>query len=90
MAEQTSEALSRTKTEMLFGEFLVNKGLITRRELTEVLNEQRDRQGRLGEVLIRLKALSSEQVTEALAEFSVRSKSPTISPSGDWFPFIGV
>ena len=65
---QRSDSATRAKTEMLFGEFLVNKGLITRRELTEVLNEQRDRQGRLGEVLIRLKALSSEQVTEMLAE----------------------
>ncbi len=65
---QRSDSAARAKTEMLFGEFLVNKGLITRRELTEVLNEQRDRQGRLGEVLIRLKALSSEQVTEMLAE----------------------
>lgn len=53
---------------MLFGEYLVSKGLITRRELAEALEEQRDRPSRLGEILIRLKMLSAEKVTEALAE----------------------
>jgi len=54
--------------QMLFGDFLVGKGLLTRRELVEVLNEQLVRPSRLGEVLVRLKMLNDEEVTEALAE----------------------
>lgn len=53
----------------LFGEMLVSKGLITRRQLIEALNEQRDHGGRLGEVLIRLKMVSYEAITHALAEY---------------------
>lgn len=53
---------------MLFGDFLVSKGLLTRRELIEALNDQRDKPSRLGEVLVRLDMLSDEKVTEALAE----------------------
>jgi len=64
----TTEAPTKEKGEMLFGEYLVSKGLITRRELSEALLEQRDKPSRLGEVLIRLKMLSPEKVTEALAE----------------------
>jgi type IV pilus assembly protein PilB len=59
---------TKAKTDLLFGESLVSKGLITHRELIEALNEQRDRGGRLGEVLLRLKMLSDEDVTSALAE----------------------
>jgi len=55
--------------EQLFGEFLVSHGLLTRRELTEALIEQRDNGGRLGEVLTRLKMLNSKDVANALAEF---------------------
>jgi type IV pilus assembly protein PilB len=58
----------KTKADLLFGESLVSKGLITHRELIEALNEQREHGGRLGEVLLRLKMLNDEQVTNALAE----------------------
>jgi type IV pilus assembly protein PilB len=58
----------KTKSDLLFGELLVSKGLISHRELIEALNEQRDHGGRLGEVLLRLKMLSNEDVTNALAE----------------------
>ncbi len=57
-----------TKSDHLFGEILVSKGLLNREELDEVLNEQREHGGRLGEVLLRLKMLSDEDVTMALAE----------------------
>ena len=57
-----------TKTDMLFGELLVSKGMLSRRELVEVLNDQRNHGGRLGEVLLRLKMLNDEDVTQALAE----------------------
>ncbi len=53
---------------LLFGEFLVSKGLLTRRELVGALNEQRERGSRLGEVLLRLRILNDEDVTCALAE----------------------
>ncbi|MFA5784309.1 MAG: hypothetical protein WC962_05475, partial [Phycisphaerae bacterium] len=66
--QQTSGIPIVKGTEMLFGEFLVSKNLINRHELGEALAEQRDRPGRLGEILIRLKKLSSEKVTQALAE----------------------
>jgi len=59
---------SKAPTNLLFGELLVAKGLLSPEELVEVLNEQRERGGRLGEVLLRLKLLNDEAVTYALAE----------------------
>jgi type IV pilus assembly protein PilB len=67
-AEAITGVPTKERAEMLFGEYLVSKGLITRRELSDALGEQRDKPSRLGEVLIRLKMLSAEKVTEALAE----------------------
>ncbi len=58
----------KTKTDILFGELLVSKGLISHRELLEALKEQHDDGGRLGEVLLRLKMITDEEVTPALAE----------------------
>jgi len=52
-----------------FGDWLLQKGLINNRKLIEALGEQRINGGRLGEVLARLKMLSSEQVTNSLGEF---------------------
>ena len=57
------------ETGPLFGELLVAKGLLSREELEEVLNVQRERGGRLGEVLLRLKMLNDEDVTRTLAEY---------------------
>ena len=65
---QDASAAPITKTDLLFGELLVSKGLISRIELTHALNEQREQGGRLGEVLVRLKTLNDEDVTHALAE----------------------
>jgi type IV pilus assembly protein PilB len=68
-AQGTSSTLTlKTRPDHLFGELLVSKGLLSREELVEVLNEQREQGGRLGEVLLRLKMLSDEDVTLALAE----------------------
>ncbi|MHC4570923.1 MAG: GspE/PulE family protein [Planctomycetota bacterium] len=66
-AQDTSKTPG-TKADLLFGEFLVFKGLLHRRELIEALNVQREQGGRLGEVLLQLKMLSDEDVTLALAE----------------------
>ncbi|MHC4456864.1 MAG: GspE/PulE family protein, partial [Planctomycetota bacterium] len=60
--------LSSTKTELLFGELLVSKGLLSHEELISALKEQRQHGGRLGEVLLRLKMLGDEDITRALAE----------------------
>jgi type IV pilus assembly protein PilB len=62
--KQTNEK----KSNMRFGELLLSKGMLNSDDLTEALNEQRSRGGRLGEVLIRLKMLSDEAVKSALAE----------------------
>ena len=60
--------IPKTQTNLLFGELLVSKGLLSPEELLQVLNEQREHGGRLGEVLLRLKMLNDEDVTQALAE----------------------
>ena len=68
---ESAQVISNTPkpdATLLFGEFLVSKGLLTRRALVEALNEQRERGGRLGEVLLRLRMLNDEDVTCALAE----------------------
>jgi len=65
---KSAETASKTKTDILFGEMLVSKGLLSHRELLEALSEQRQDGGRLGEVLLRLEMLTDEQVTQALAE----------------------
>ena len=57
------------EANLLFGESLVSKGLLTRRGLIEALNEQREHGGRLGEVLLRLKKLGEEDITHALADY---------------------
>ena len=59
---------SGKKANVRFGELLLSKGLLNRRELTEALNEQRSRGGRLGEILVKLKMVSDEDVRCALAE----------------------
>ena len=59
---------SGQKANIRFGELLLSKGLLNRRELTEALNEQRSRGGRLGEILVKLKMVSDEDVRCALAE----------------------
>jgi type IV pilus assembly protein PilB len=65
---EAAQRLPNTESERFFGEFLVSRGLISHRELTEALNDQHAHGSRLGEVLIRLKMLSDEDVTAALAE----------------------
>ncbi len=65
---QTISKIPETEANLPFGELLVSKGLLTREELDKVLNEQRKKGGRLGEVLLRLEKLNHEDVTLALAE----------------------
>lgn len=69
MCPEAVQKISAKKANLLFGESLVSKGLLTRRGLIEALNEQKEHGGRLGEVLLRLKKLGEEDVTHALAEY---------------------
>ncbi len=59
---------SGKKENVRFGELLLSKGLLNRRELTEALNEQRSQGGRIGEIIVKLKMVSDEDVRIALAE----------------------
>jgi len=65
---QVTSGIAETEAGLLFGELLVSKGLLTREQLEEVLNKQREQGGRLGEVLLGLHMLDDKDVTAALAE----------------------
>jgi type IV pilus assembly protein PilB len=67
-AVQTISKATETKAGLLFGELLVSKGLLSRDELQEVLDTQREQGGRFGEVLLQLKKLDDKEVTAALAD----------------------
>jgi type IV pilus assembly protein PilB len=57
-----------TKSSLLFGEFLVSKGIVTREQLAKALQAQEQHGGRLGEVLVSLKILNDDRVTRSLAD----------------------
>jgi type IV pilus assembly protein PilB len=59
---------AQANANVLFGELLVAKEILTRKQLVKALNEQRKTGGRLGEVLLRLKILKGDEITQALAE----------------------
>ncbi|MFC1781371.1 GspE/PulE family protein, partial [Planctomycetota bacterium] len=65
---QTISKIPEAQESLFFGELLVAKGLLSREELLDVLNKQREHGGRLGEVLLRLKMLNDDDVTAALSE----------------------
>jgi len=64
--EIPSKPSSRTPNR--FGQVLVSKGLLTDEGLDKALTEQRSGGGRLGEVLLRIKAVAEPEMTNALAE----------------------
>ena len=65
---QDTHILTDTKTNLLFGELLIAKGLITREELLKALKEQSQHDGRLGEILLQLKKINNSDITSVLAE----------------------
>jgi len=65
---QAKAVAPEAQRALLFGELLVSKGLLSPEELEKVLDEQRQKGGRLGENLLRLERLNHEDVTLALAE----------------------
>jgi type IV pilus assembly protein PilB len=58
----------RVRPHRRFGESLVSKGLLKTSELDKALDEQRVSGGRLGEVLLRTRAINETEMTNALAE----------------------
>lgn len=69
IAPEAASDQSKTQANVLFGEFLVSKNLLSHGDLTEALNKQREHGGRLGEVLLQLKILNDEDIVYALAEY---------------------
>lgn len=56
------------ETNVLFGDLLVNRGLITHEQLMEALEDQKKRGGRLGEVICRLGLINDKDMVNVLAE----------------------
>ena len=66
---ESRQKVTNTETAVLFGEWLVRKGLLGASDIAEALEEQQRGGGKLGEILLRLKLLSENDITAALAEF---------------------
>ena len=64
-----NQGIAQVEVGLRFGEWLVERSSLTRRQLSEALNDQQQNGGRLGQVLRRLKILTDEQVTKSLAEY---------------------
>jgi len=65
---RTEQDMPNTEAKNLFSESLLSKGLLSREDLDKALSEQDAHGGRLGEILLELKMLTEDQITEALAE----------------------
>ena len=59
-ASSTQPIPEPPETALPIGEFLLQRGLITRQDLDKALSFQRQYKGRLGSVLVRLGALSED------------------------------
>ncbi len=64
----SNPSVPKTNGRRQFGELLVSKGMITQDELLQALDEQREKGGRLGEVLIRRRILDDLTLSTVLAE----------------------
>ena len=67
IAELSARKPVRDLAGLPLGEIMLAQGTVTREKLDEALAAQAERGGRLGEVLVSLKACSEEQVLKALA-----------------------
>ena len=67
IAQPARKAPARSLAGLLLGEILVAQGTVGRDKLEEALQAQGERGGRIGELLISLKACSEEQVLKGLA-----------------------
>jgi type IV pilus assembly protein PilB len=66
---ESGRNITNTEVSVLFGDWLVRKGLLAAGELSAALEEQQRGGGKLGEVLLRLKMLSESDITAALSEY---------------------
>jgi type IV pilus assembly protein PilB len=66
---ESGQKVANTEKIAFFGEWLVQKGLIAQSGLEDALGEQQHSGGKLGEVLLRLKLLSENEITAALSEY---------------------
>lgn len=69
MKENGGVSNNAVTVEPFFGEWLVGNSILTEEQLSSALTEQKEKGGRLGEVLIRLKVLNAEQITDALSKY---------------------
>lgn len=68
-------AVVRGGSYRLLGEMLVERGVLAKEQLTQALETQSVEGGRIGEILVRARAVTDEQVVEAVAEqFSLTFK----------------
>jgi type IV pilus assembly protein PilB len=66
---QINSKTSGSADVLLFGEWLVNKGELSHENLSRALVDQRKRGGRLGQVLLRLKMINDDELTQSLADY---------------------
>ena len=65
----TAKTEKRKKSDLFFGEWLVQEGLVSQEKLDEALRLHRSSGNRLGQVLQELKLLDYHEITDALAKF---------------------
>lgn len=66
--QQVDEALTKYRKRSKLGEVLVRSGLITQEQLTAVLATQKLSGERLGQLLVRIKAVSEDDLRRSLSE----------------------
>jgi type IV pilus assembly protein PilB len=66
--QQQGSALA-VKENLLFGDWLIQRGSITEEQLQSALEDQKKNGGRLGQALVRQKTLPDNQLTMLLAEY---------------------
>ncbi|MDO8301665.1 MAG: ATPase, T2SS/T4P/T4SS family [Sedimentisphaerales bacterium] len=66
---ESGQNVANTETSAFFGEWLVRRGILPQHALATALDTQQREGGKLGEVLLRLKMLSENDIISALAEY---------------------
>ncbi|MCH9021974.1 MAG: Flp pilus assembly complex ATPase component TadA [Planctomycetes bacterium] len=69
MKSEIDKSSFKTKTSMMLGQWLIQKGMITEKQLEEALSHQQETGSRLGESLIKLDILGDVKVTQALSQY---------------------
>jgi len=78
--EVESQSERRDMLGLPLGEILISKGVITPENLEEALETQKSKGGRIGEILIKMKAATFEDVMAALADQLGLDFEPHIDP----------